>query len=95
MVANIRASRRRQTVDAGEINEAPLMLGETRLMPQLEERLVGLSASRKKKFRLKMPPEYPDETLRGKRVLYEVEVVSVSEPLAAGPRRRVHQETGG
>lgn len=80
MVANIRASRRRRTVDAGEIREAPLMLGETRLMPQLEERLVGLSASRKKKFRLKMPPEYPDETLRGKRVLYEVEVVSVSEP---------------
>ncbi len=80
MVANIRASRRRETVDAGEIREAPLMLGETRLMPQLEERLVGLSASRKKKFRLKMPPEYPDETLRGKRVLYEVEVVSVSEP---------------
>ena len=80
MVANIRASRRRQTVDSGEINEAPLMLGETRLMPQLEERLVGLSASQKKKFRLKMPPEYPDEALRGKRVLYEVEVVSVAEP---------------
>ena len=80
MVANIRASRRRHTVDAGEIREAPLMLGETRLMPQLAERLVGLSASRKKKFRLKMPPEYPEETLRGKRVLYEVDVVSVSEP---------------
>lgn len=80
VVANIRVSRRRQTVDAGDIREAPLMLGETRLMPQLEERLVGLSASRKKKFRLKMPPDYPDETLRGKRVLYEVEVVSVSVP---------------
>ena len=80
MVANIRASRRRQTLDAGDIKEAPLMLGETRLMPQLEERLVGLFASRKKKFRLKMPADYPDETLRGKRVLYEVEVVSLSEP---------------
>ena len=80
MVANIRVSRRRQTVDAGDIREAPLMLGETRLMPQLLDRLVGLSASRKKKFRLKMPPGYPDEALRGKRVLYEVEVVSVSEP---------------
>ena len=80
MVANIRVSRRRQTVDAGDIREAPLMLGEPRLMPQLLDRLVGLSASRKKKFRLKMPPGYPDEALRGKRVLYEVEVVSVSEP---------------
>ena len=80
MVANIRASRRRETVEAGDIREAPLMLGETRLMPQLEERLLGLSASQKKKFRLKMPPEYPDEALRGKRVLYQVEVVSVSEP---------------
>ena len=80
MVANIRVSRRRQTVDAGDIREAPLMLGETRLMPQLLDRLVGLSASRKKKFRLKMPTGYPDEALRGKRVLYEVEVVSVSEP---------------
>ena len=80
MVANIRASRRRETVDAGDIREAPLMLGETRLMPQLEERLTGLSASQKKKFRLKMPPDYPDERLRGKRVLYQVEVVSVSEP---------------
>ncbi len=80
MVANIRVSRRRETLDAGEIKEAPLMLGETRLMPQLAERLIGLSASKKKRFRLKLPPEYPDETLRGKRVLYEVEVLSVSEP---------------
>ena len=80
MVVNLRASRRRETLQAGEITEAPLMLGETRLMPQLEERLIGLSASQKKKFRLKMPPGYPDETLRGKRVLYEIEVVSVSEP---------------
>ena len=80
IVANIRASRRRETLHAGDIREAPLMLGETRLMPQLQERLVGLYASRKKKFRLKLPPDYPDEALRGKRVLYEVEVVSVSEP---------------
>ena len=80
MVANIRASRRRETLEAGELKEAPLMLGETRLMPQLAERLIGLSASRKKRFRLKLPPDYPDESLRGKRVLYEVEVLSVSEP---------------
>ena len=80
MVANIRASRRRETLEAGELKEAPLMLGETRLMPQLAERLVGLSASKKKRFRLKLPPDYPDESLRGKRVLYEVEVLSVSEP---------------
>ncbi len=79
MVANIRVSRRRKTLEAGEIKEAPLMLGETRLMPQLLERLIGLSASKKKKFRLKMPAEYPTESLRGKRVLYEVEVVSVSQ----------------
>ena len=84
MVANIRASRRRETLDAGDIREAPLMLGETRLMPQLEERLTGLSASQKKKFRLKLPPDYSDETLRGKRVLYQVEVVSVSEPSLPG-----------
>ena len=94
MVANIRASRRRQTVDAGEIREAPLMLGETRLMPQLEQRLVGLSASRKKKFRLKMPIDYPDETLRGKRVLYEVEVVSVSEPSLPGLDEEFIREMG-
>ena len=80
MVANIRASRRRQTLDRGELKEAPLMLGETRLMPLLLERLIGLSASQKKKFRLKMPVEYPEETVRRKRVLYEVEVLSVSEP---------------
>lgn len=82
IVVNIRASRRRETLDAGEIREAPLMLGETRLMPQLLERLVGLSASqKKKKFRLKMPADYPEEPLRGKRVLYEVEVLGVSEPV--------------
>ena len=80
MVANIRVSRRRDTLEAGELKEAPLLLGETRLMPQLAERLVGLSASQKKRFRLKLPPDYPDESLRGKRVLYEVEVLSVSAP---------------
>ena len=80
MVANIRVSRRRDTLEAGELKEAPLMLGETRLMPQLAERLVGLSASQKKRFRLKLPPDYPDESLHGKRVLYEVEVLSVSTP---------------
>ncbi len=80
MVANIRVSRRRQTLDRGELKEAPLMLGETRLMPQLLERLIGLSASQKKKIRLKLPAEYPEESVRGKRVLYEVEVLSVAEP---------------
>ena len=80
MVANIRVSRRRETLEAGELKEAPLMLGETRLMPQLAERLVGLSASQKKRFRLKLPPDYPEESVRRKRVLYEVEVLSVSRP---------------
>ena len=80
MVVSLRASRRRQTLEAGELKEVTLMLGETRLMPGLKERLMRLSASRKKKFRLKMPADYPDESLRGKRVLYEVEVVGLSEP---------------
>ena len=80
MVVNLRASRRRVTLEAGELKEVPLMLGETRLMPRLKERLMSLSPSRKKKFRLKMPGDYPDESLRGKRVLYEVEVVGLSEP---------------
>ena len=80
MVVNLSASRRRETLEAGEIKEAPLMLGETRLMPQLAERLLGLSASQKKRFRLKMAQDYPQESMRGKRVLYEVEVLSVSEP---------------
>ena len=80
MVVNLRASRRRQTLEAGELKEVPLMLGETRLMPALKERLMRLSAARKKKFRLKMPADYPDESLRGKRVLYEVEVVGLAEP---------------
>ena len=80
MVANIRVSRRRKTLEAGELKEAPLMLGETRLMPRLAARLVGLSAAQKKRFRLRLPPDYPEESLRGKRVLYEVEVLSVSAP---------------
>lgn len=80
MVVSLRASRRRQTLEAGELKEVTLMLGETRLMPGLKERLMRLSASQKKKFRLKMPADYPDESLRGKRVLYEVDVVGLSEP---------------
>lgn len=79
VVVNLRASRRRETLESGELREASLMLGETRLMPQLAERLTGLSASQKKRFRLKMPPDFPQQSVRGKRVLYEVEVVSVSE----------------
>ena len=80
MLVNLRASRRRETLEDGELKEVPLVLGDTRLMPQLEERLMRLSASQKKKFRLKMPTDYPEESLRGKRVLYEVEVIGVSEP---------------
>ena len=80
MVVNLKVSRRRETLEAGELKEATLMLGETRLMPPLKERLMRLAASQKKKFRLKMPPEYPNESLRGKRVLYEVEVLGLSEP---------------
>ena len=56
------------------------MLGETRLMPQLEERLLGSVRFAEEEVSPEMPPDYPDEALRGKRVLYEVEVVSVSEP---------------
>ena len=81
MVVNLKASRRRETLEAGELKDAALMLGETRLMPQLKERLMRLSASQKKKFRLKMPADYPEESLRGKRVLYEVEVTGLSEPM--------------
>ena len=80
MVVNLKVSRRREMLEAGELKEATLMLGEARLMPPLKERLMRLAASQKKRFRLKMPPEYPDESLRGKRVLYEVEVLGLSEP---------------
>ncbi len=80
MVANMRVSRWRKTLEGGELGEVTLMLGETRLMPRIKERLMGLSVSQKQKFRLRMPPDYPDESLRGKRVLYEVEVIGLSEP---------------
>ena len=81
MVVNLRASRRRETLEPGELKEATLMLGETRLMAPLKERLTGLSASQKKKFRIKLPPDYPEEHLRGKRVRFEVEVLELSEPV--------------
>ncbi len=80
MVVNLKASRRRETLPAGELREVALMLGETRLMPALKERLMRLPVSQKRKFRLRMPPDYPQESLRGKRVLYEVEVLGLSEP---------------
>jgi trigger factor len=66
---------------AGGKGEAvPIVLGEKRMLPQLEEGLLGLSAGEEKTVDVDFPADYRATELAGKRAAFKVTVKAVEAP---------------
>jgi trigger factor len=66
---------------AGGKGEAvPIVLGEKRMLPQLEEGLLGLSAGEEKTVEVDFPADYRATELAGKRANFKVSVKAVEAP---------------
>jgi len=66
---------------AGGKGEAvPIVLGEKRMLPQLEEGLLGLSAGEEKTVEVDFPADYRATELAGKRANFKVAVKAVDAP---------------
>src|SRR3989338_594307 len=62
-----------------EAERHPLVLGEKKTIPGLEEELVGMAAGEMKEFSVKLPDNFQDKTLAGKNVTFKTKMNLVQE----------------
>jgi trigger factor len=65
----------------GKVDNYPVEIGAKQMIPGFEENLLGLTVGADKAFELSFPEEYGNEKLAGKVAEFEVEVVSIEEPV--------------
>lgn len=65
----------------GKVENYPVEIGAKQMIPGFEENLIGLAAGANKAFEVTFPEEYGNEKLTGKVAEFEVEVISVEEPI--------------
>ncbi|WP_432741217.1 trigger factor [Methylobacter sp. G7] len=65
----------------GKVENYPVEIGAKQMIPGFEENLIGLAAGANKTFEVTFPEEYGNEKLTGKVAEFEVEVISVEEPI--------------
>jgi trigger factor len=66
---------------AGGKGEAiPIVVGENRMLPQLEQGLVGMSAGEQRAIDVDFPADYRATELAGKRASFKVDAKTVEEP---------------
>lgn len=63
----------------GQHQNYPLVIGENRLVPGFEDKLIGLKAGEKKEFVLKFAADHFDKNLAGREVDFKTEVKAVYE----------------
>ena len=68
-----------QPVEGGQSERLPLVLGESRLIPGLEEQIAGMTVGEERRFELPFPDDYPREALRGKRADFQVTLLDLRE----------------
>ncbi len=64
----------------GKGENVPIVLGEGRMLPQLEQGLAGASAGESREIGVDFPADYRATELAGKHAVFKVEVKSVEEP---------------
>lgn len=64
----------------GKGEAVPIVLGEKRMLPQLEEGLIGVSAGEEKTVDVDFPADYRAKELAGKRANFKVAVKAVEAP---------------
>jgi trigger factor len=65
--------------DGGSAERMPLILGEERLIPGFEANLLGLRPGESAGFDITFPDDYPETTLAGKPVHFDVELKELRE----------------
>ncbi|HEY8160497.1 MAG TPA: trigger factor [Methylobacter sp.] len=65
----------------GKVENYQVEIGAKQMIPGFEENLIGLKAGDNKTFEVSFPEEYGSEKLAGKAAVFEVEVVTVGEPV--------------
>lgn len=60
--------------EGGSADRFPLVIGADRMIPGFEDQLVGLVEGDTRTFTLTFPDDYPDQSLQGREVEFEVEV---------------------
>lgn len=65
----------------GKVDNYQVEIGSKLMIPGFEDNLVGLKAGDNKTFKVSFPEEYGSEKLAGKEAEFEVEVISVEEPV--------------
>ena len=67
--------------EGGSAERMPLILGDERLIPGFEAELVGLKPTEAKGFDLTFPDDYPEESLKGQKAHFEVELKELREKI--------------
>jgi trigger factor len=65
--------------DGGSADRLPIVIGEERMIPGFEERLIGLEIGATKEFDLTFPDDYRVEELRAKQAHFTVELLDLRE----------------
>ncbi len=65
--------------DGGSSERMPLIIGEDRLIPGFEANIVGLTSGESTAFDITFPEDYPEESLAGKPVRFEVDLKELRE----------------
>ncbi|TAK63130.1 trigger factor [Methylobacter sp.] len=65
----------------GKVDNYQVEIGSKLMIPGFEDNLIGLKAGDNKAFKVSFPEEYGNEKLAGKEAEFEVEVISVEEPV--------------
>ncbi len=65
----------------GKVEDYPVEIGAKQMISGFEDNLIGLKAGANKTFEVSFPEEYGNDKLAGKVAEFEVEVISVEEPV--------------
>lgn len=65
--------------EGGQSEKHPLKIGSNSFIPGFEEQLIGLKSGDKKDIEVVFPEDYHSEDLKGKPVIFKVEIVEVKE----------------
>ena len=69
------------TFAGGKGENIAIVLGEGRMLPELEEGLIGAAPGEKRSVTVNFPPDYRAAELAGKAAIFATEVKSVEEPV--------------
>jgi trigger factor len=77
--ADFEVSINKVVVEGGKNHKYPVILGEGRMIPGFEEKLVGSKANDELEFDLKFPDKYVNDNLSGKMAHFKVKVLGIYE----------------